>query len=676
MHKTIRHIYLLMSLLFPTLCSAQISWNDFVEDYIFNNEENGNQTELIYEQLNELRQHPIDLNTATEEQLLQIPVITEEQADDIITYRDTYYPMRSTGELMFIKSLNKETREILQLFCYAGEVQTKKSVTLKKLLAFGKHEVYTRSDIPLYTKEGQRDGSYRGSRIPIRLRYTFQSMSHVYAGIQTKKDAGERGFDYLSAYLMLKDMKTGKNSKIREIIIGNYRASFGLGLAINTAISYGKNMQANPLAGIDRGFSRHSSFVESNYLSGGAIRYQYKRMTVSAFGAFNKLDGNYNSDSTGITSIKTDGLHRTALEYSKRHNMEETNIGGNLHFDIGRLKLSTTAVFTHYSIPLTPKWNTPNTLYNKYAASGTDIENYSIAFSYAVGKLKFVGESALSHTNTQQTGFATLNGIQFKPNRNNNLQMLFRHYGAKHTAIHAHAFSENSSPQNEQAVYLSWTSTLNSALDIYTYIDLMRFPWLKSGVSSPSYGIDYMAQATYCPSEKQRWLLRYHIKTKQKDYTNDGNTTLHFNTRQTMKLQHSIQAHERLHLTTTANAICITFAENPAEIGFSISENARWTAIRDLLKFNFALTYVDTDTYNARIYNYEPSLLYSFGINSYYYQALRGIITANITPLKGLNISIRYSMTQYLDHNTIGTGTEEIASSFRSDLQLQLRYTF
>lgn len=659
---------------------AQIDWATFVENYIYNNEENSQQTELIYEQLNELRLNPLDLNTASAEQLLQIPLLNEKQVEDIIKYRDKNFPIHTTGELMYVESLNKEEREIIQLFCIAGEIPVDQSITFKNVFKRSRNEAYIRTDIPFYTKVGQRDGTYRGSRFQNKIRYTFRSMNHFYAGVQTEKDAGERGYDYIAAYGMLKDLPTGKNGQIRELIAGNFRANFGLGLAVNTAISYGKNMQADALSSIDKGFSPHSSFIESNYLSGGAFRYRYKKFTIAAFGAFNKLDANYNKDSTGVTSLKTDGYHRTALEYSKRHNLEETNWGGNLHFDFNRLEVSATAMYTHFNIPLTPTYNTASTLYRAYDANGKDFGNYSLSYLLKLGKLSIIGETALSHMNSGQTGFATLNGVQFRPNKRNKLNLIYRNYGAKYTTIHAHAFSENSKPQNEHAIYLSWTSALTEGLDIYTYLDLMRFPWLKSSVSAPSYGVDFMAQATYFPNKVHRWLLRYHMKTKQKDFTTatgkNNTTALYYNTRHTVKAQHTAIVHPKLTLVTTINGICITFAKNSPEMGFSLSESAKWNVIPNLLRLNFSFIYVDTDTYNARVYNYEPSLLYSFGINSYYYQAMRGIIMANVTPLRGLTVTARYSITKYLDHDTIGTGKEQIESSLRSDLQLLLRYTF
>ena len=60
-------------------------------------------------------------------------------------------------------------------------------------------------------------------------------MNHLLAGIQMEKDAGERGVDYVSGYVMLKDM-----GFVKRAIVGNYRLSFGQGLAVNTSMKYGK----------------------------------------------------------------------------------------------------------------------------------------------------------------------------------------------------------------------------------------------------------------------------------------------------------------------------------------------------------------------------------------------------------------------------------------------------
>ena len=146
-------------------------------------------------------------------------------------------------------------------------------------------------------------------------------MNHLQAGIEAEKDAGERGADHISAYAMLKDLPTGRRSSIREAIVGCFRAHFGLGLAINTGVSFGKNMMTGSMGRLDRGLSRHASTMETGYMTGAGLRYRIGCASVAAFGAYDKTDGTMLSDSSGISALKTDGLHRTPLEHSKRHNI-------------------------------------------------------------------------------------------------------------------------------------------------------------------------------------------------------------------------------------------------------------------------------------------------------------------------------------------------------------------
>ncbi|MBQ9363229.1 MAG: helix-hairpin-helix domain-containing protein, partial [Bacteroidaceae bacterium] len=485
---------------FPLIVCSQspVSWDEFIGRMLEENGDDSDQNKDVYELLEEIHAHPINLNQATVEDLLQLPFLSEEQARDIVFYRMMHSPLRSTGELMFIKTLSKQDRDYLQLFCYAGESAPQQEThhTTGKILKNIRNDAIFRTDIPFYYKAGQQDYpasvlaqnpnySYRGNPLHITFRYSLSSMNHLFAGIQTEKDAGERGIDYVSGYLMLKDFPTGRRSYIREAVLGSYRANFGLGLAINTHTKFGKSMMSNSLGHIDRGFSKHSSTMETGYLTGAAIRYQYGQITLSAFGGYNKIDGTFLKDSTGISSLKTDGLHRTPLEHSKRHNISVLNIGGNIHWDIKNWQLSATAVATHYSTPLAPKWNTPSTLYRKYNAQGKNFQVYSLAYTWRGQKLRIAGETAVSHAEGlptdegKQHGMATLNTLQYHINSDNRLTMALRYYGAKFTSINGRAFGENAQPQNEEGIYLAWRTTLIPGVCIDTYADLMYFPWLK-----------------------------------------------------------------------------------------------------------------------------------------------------------------------------------------------------
>jgi hypothetical protein len=105
---------------------------------------------------------------------------------------------------------------------------------------------------------------------------------------------------------------------------------------------------------------------------------------------------------------------------------------------------------------------------------------------------------------------------------------------------------------------------------------------------------------------------------------------------------------------STGNSIIITFGNNPNETGFAIGENIRWQSLNTKCRLDFGLTYFNTDTYNARISHYEPSLLYAFGSTLYYYRGIRSSLLASIPLFKqSLFINTKIGITKYFNRNNI-----------------------
>ena len=666
----------------------RLTWEDFVELMMEENEEGSAVDEVLMEQLYELHANPLDVNTVTKEDLEQLPFLSEAQVEGIVRYVTQNKPVQSLGELMFVKELGKATREMLRLFVAEPDgtagLDTPKSPTMGQLLRRGKNEAVWRTDVPFYEKAGYADVPaevlakspnkvYRGDKFHHSFRYAFSSQNHLLAGVNMEKDAGERGVDYVSGYVQVKDMGVVKNA-----IVGNYRLSFGKGLAVNTSAKFGKMMMFSTMDRMDVGISKHSSNQESGYFTGGAATLRWGQVEVSAFGSFRKNDGTYNSDSTGMTSLKTDGLHRTQLERSKKGNLGTTNFGGNIHWEHHGLRLSATAIATHLSVPLMPKHDTPSSTYRLYNAHGQDFLVSSLAYAYRYRSLTFSGETAFSH-NERQNGTATLNALRWRVNGENVLTLVGRYYGAKFVSLNGKAFGENSSVQNEEGLLLSWTTqSLRNTL-IEAYVDAMYFPWMKYQVSGSSHGYEGMLQATYAPTRRWSLLARYRIKAKQKDFTPEGGTlrTLEYNTNQNLKLQLHCALSPALSLRTTATGTLVSFGTSPNEKGFALGENLRWQSPKTRCRIDLGTTYFSTDTYNARIYHYEPSLLYSFGSTSYYYHGLRTTLLTSLPLVKSsLFLNAKLGLTHYFNRTTIGSGLELIDANHREDLQVQLRWKF
>jgi hypothetical protein len=263
----------------------------------------------------------------------------------------------------------------------------------------------------------------------------------------------------------------------------------------------------------------------------------------------------------------------------------------------------------------------------------------------------------------------------------NTLTLIGRHYGAKFVSINGKAFGENASVQNEDGIFLGWSSSAFRNLLIDTYVDAMHFPWMKQGVSGSSYGYEGVAQAVYSPRDEWSLQARYRIKSKQKDFTYDRNdgkfTVLEYNTNQNIKLQLNCKLSPSVSLRASAMGTMVTFGNNPNEYGFAAGGNIRWQSLKSQCRIDVGFTYFDTDSYNARVYNYEPTLLYSFGSTSYYYKGIRTTLLANIPIIKNqLFLNAKLGMTKYFNRDTIGSGLQMIDSSHREDLQVQVRWRF
>lgn len=667
-----------------------MAWEDFVAVMMEESDEEEEMDEELMEKLFELYGNPMDVNSMTKEDLSMLPFLSEEQVEGILTYRAKNGRMESLGELMMVKELGRKEREMLRLFVRVEEKSSwhddKRNPSLSEMLKWSKHEAVWRTDVPFYKKEGYKsvpaevleqspNKVYRGDRFHHAFRYAFSGMNHLLAGVQMEKDAGEKGVDYVSGYVMLKDIGC-----VKRAIIGNYRVSFGKGLAVNSGMKFGKMMMLSAMDRMDAGITRHSSTAETGYFTGGAFTLQLKDWQFSAFGSYRKEDSTYNSDSTGMTSLKTDGLHRTQLEHSKKGNLGISNFGGNIHWEHHTLRLSLTAVATHLEVPLMPKHDTKASAYRLYNASGRDFFVGSMAYTYRFKTLTFSGETAFSHTE-KQNGVATLNSLRWRANRTNSFMLIGRYYGAKFVSLNGKAFGENSNVQNEEGILLGWTSKSISNMELQAYVDAMHFPWLKQGVSASSNGYEGMVQALYAANKRWSLLARYRIKAKQKDVTYDTSektfTTLSYDTHQSLKLQLNCNLSPYITLRTTATGTLISFGNTPNEKGFAIGENIRWQNLKNKCRIDLGITYFNTDTYNARVYNYEPSLLYSFGSTSYYYKGIRATLLASVPIVRqSLFINAKLGMTKYFNRDVISSGLEMIDTNHREDLQVQVRWKF
>ena len=153
-------------------------------------------------------------------------------------------------------------------------------------------------------------------------------------GFLASQDAGEPffagknkwGYDLYSFYLQVKKWGRWKN-----ITLGRYRLSEGMGLILNNDFGFGKLSALSSLGRMGTSIRVHSSRSSANYLQGAAATLNVaKGLDVSAFVSYRTIDATVKSDS--ISTIQTSGLHRTEQEIEKQGAAKAFLAGGNLHY--------------------------------------------------------------------------------------------------------------------------------------------------------------------------------------------------------------------------------------------------------------------------------------------------------------------------------------------------------
>lgn len=364
------------------------SWEEFVEKISVDEYEDGEDLSPLLEELAALHEHPFNLNTATKEDLEQLPFLDGEEIEEILAYVYRYGPMQSLGELMLIEELDYQTRQFLTLFVYVeNPVEEKEKLRLKTLLKEGRHEVTIRLDVPLYKRDGYKipedevllknpNKVYLGNSLYHNIRYTYQYRNRLFWGFTAEKDAGEpfgsygnKAYDAYSFHFLLKDC-----GKLKALALGDYRLGFGEGLVVNSDFSLGKSTLFN-MGDTRPAIKKFSSTSETSFFRGIAAAFRFGRVDMSAFYSYLPTDATLRKDGT-ISSLKTDGLHRTLLELSKKHNVTEQSAGTDVTWNTGYFSLGATVFYQHFS----RSFSKGTELYRQYYPDGKDFLNAGLHY--------------------------------------------------------------------------------------------------------------------------------------------------------------------------------------------------------------------------------------------------------------------------------------------------------
>ena len=276
--KRILFLSVMLSFQLTAVHSQSDNWESFLETLLSDEEISSDAREELAFMYESMHESPLNINSATREELAQLPFLTYEQIEDIHAYVYMHGSMLTLGELQLIGSLDFDTRQLLRLFVYAGDVPVKRQkLRIDDMLRYGRNEIVLRMDIPLYKRDGfcyhspdelkrYPNRAYLGNRLSHSIRYSFNWHNRIRFGITADKDAGEpffhrncTGYDFWSPYLYIKDFDW-----LKELAVGNFKVQFGYGLLLGGGFSTGKSMALSSMDRNTQGIKPHSSYNRSD----------------------------------------------------------------------------------------------------------------------------------------------------------------------------------------------------------------------------------------------------------------------------------------------------------------------------------------------------------------------------------------------------------------------------
>lgn len=637
--------------------------------------------ENAFETLAQVLTSPLDLNTVTDEELLQLNVLTDQEVEDLLTYRREYGPLIDIYELQAIPGFTSTTISRLLPFVTVVDPATRINRSLlRRMFSAGNSYLVMRYERTLEAKKGFKaisgnGASYAGSPDKLYFRIRSSLPGDFSFGLTGEKDPGEKitfdgsghqaGFDFMSYHVQLRN-----KGKLKNLIAGDFQCQFGQGLILGGAFGLGKGgANVASLRKSNIGFQPYTSVQENAYHRGVAVSYApVHSITVSAYYSLTFRDASLETDTNSVvtTSFQTTGYHRTATELGSRKKVTEQNAGLIVAFQRDRLDAGVIVNAIHFDIPVLRT----STLYNQFEFRGSRNLNTGIFVNYRLNNISFFSETARSASG----GSGTLAGLLMSVHSQLELAILYRSYGRNFHSLYGNAFSENTELRNERGVYWGWQYRWNRKYSVYGFADLFAFPWLGFRRYAPSHGYEWMLRGVYEPSRNAALVFSFREESKPRNRSG---------TQQVYTLEplnrHVVSAHCDYGIRGNIR-LKSRVQYSMQNSGTGVTEG--WAVVQDvsisLGKFQITARHglFDTDQSDNRQYVYERDAWSSYSLPAYSGVGVRNYALIEYNLSKRVTIWLRYARTRMSSVAEIGSGQDTIEGNTKNDVKFQARLKF
>jgi hypothetical protein len=657
--KNILHYFLMIILFFPFSAECQeIAVSEVLTDIaeeLAANETDPEGASLLTEQLYELYEKPVTINSGTISEISRLFFLSDFQIKSLTDYIQTTGKIVSLYEIAAIPGFDRSVAEMISPFISFGLIADNIPDSLK-----WNNTLLTN----LIVNPGERDTSLSGSSLKFLTKYRLRA-GPFEGGFTIEKDPGEKFFtgspplpDFFSAHASY----SGKGV-VKKIIVGDFSSRFGQGTNINTGIRTGLSLTSPGYMSARNEIRPYTSTDENNYFRGVAAEFSLRKFDLSIFCSYNKIDATPalrpDSSYTYIENLYRTGLHTTSSQILKKDILSETASGFNFSCNLTSMKIGMTWSAIMFSIPILAEVTDPENLYD---FNNRKNNIFSLYYNSLISRILLYGEISLNNMDN----FAVVQGATLRPSDRLSINVLYRDYAREFISFHGNGPGNSSHNNNERGILGNFTFEAAKHLFISAGCDLCYYPWLRYRCSFPSMGKRYEIRIQYLPSEKITCDFLYSYRHAMFDDQADQGIS---------GIAETISRTIRGSVKYTLNN-CLTMATRLDYKVVDPSGNKGMLMMQDIiyrfhqlpLTFWFRYCIFNTDDWDTRLYTYENDLLYNFSIPALSGEGSRSYLMIKWKIGKFSELRIKYGLTTLLRNTDI---TED-----KDELKLQLRLWF
>lgn len=617
-------IFLLIFLTFSQIFFAQndsLHNIDFLLENILEDATIENEDSQLYDIIEQYIENPIDLNSSDLTELLKLPFIDIETANQIIGYREKNGVIFSYSELLSTK-IPEKTIKILQAFTYLKKTENDVNSSFWQNIDI---DLRSRFSQNIQTAEGYKNGFYDGPPSKIYNRMLINVNETYQFGLLTDKDAGEKTIaDFTAYYFQVNNLIKGL-----KFIGGFYTMEFGQGLALWSPYSFAKSSDAtNSVIKRARGISPYASSGEYLYLKGAAVQYCSKYFDFSTFYSIDKNYSDFNKSNYGLifSLLPTDYFKISTLFFNENKAISQNSQSNNLQ--------------------------------KQYISL-----NYELTFN----NLFLTGEFA-----AYKKTVASINTLQISLLRSILVAASIRNYPQNYQTTFGQGFGETKNTNNEFGIYLGlkWNTEIGI---INFYLDQFKFPNSTASIPLPNSGNELSFSYEFTPFPKTDFYFRYFSENKEILEVFDNENIIQNRKTEKLRFELNYAINKSIQLKSRVELLYLNQL-NSFEKGILLFEDVKLKL--DKITIYGRLIFFQTDSFNSRIYEFENDISGIMTNPALYNSGIKWYFLVKYNPFKNLYFSAKYSELYKPNETNIGTGNNQIIGNIDNKFSLQVDFSF